>query len=88
MQALGKGYELGHVEAGGIIAFVVTWLLFVASFLLCHRAVVLGFYLITMADRVAEFNIFLLLFYEKEKVKKYSLLLWKQLNWKPRTFLP
>lgn len=64
---LGYDYELGHSEACGIIAFIITLLLLLASFLLCHRAVVWGYYLITLASRLAEFNLFLLFFMKMKK---------------------
>lgn len=49
LQTLGFDCELGHSEAYGIIAFIITLLLLLVSFL-CHRAVVLGYYLIKVAN--------------------------------------
>ena len=57
LQTLGYDYELAQSEACGIIAFIVTLLLFLAYFLLCYRAVVWGYYLISVANGVAKLNI-------------------------------
>lgn len=63
LKTLGYDYELGHSEVCGIIACIITLLLFLTYFLLCHRAVVLGNHLILVANRVIECNIFIPIFF-------------------------
>lgn len=67
LQTLGYDCDLGHSEVCSIIAFIITLLLLLVSFLLFHRAVVSGYYSITVASRVAELNIFLLYFMKMKK---------------------
>lgn len=69
LQTLGCNYELGHSEACGVIAFIMTLLLLVASFLLWHKAVAWGYCLISVANRVAEFNV---------SIPSFSLWKWKK----------
>lgn len=45
--------KIAHSEACGIIAFVITLLLFLAYFLFCYRAVVWSYYLVSMLNRLS-----------------------------------
>ena len=67
LQILGYDCEFRHSEVCSITAFIITLLLLLVSFLLFHRAVVLGYCSITVASRVAELNIFLLYFMKMKK---------------------
>lgn len=82
LKTLGYDYELGHSEACGIIACIITLLSFLTYFLLCHRAVVLGNCLISVAKRVTEFNIFIPIFFfiKMKKTKKCNFHFWNVQN--------
>lgn len=83
LQTLGCNYELGHSEACGVIAFIITLLLLVASFL-WHKAVVWGYCLISVANRVAEFNISIPIFSLwkwKKKIKDMWILFLEFTKW-------
>lgn len=69
LQTVVYDYELGHSEAHGIIAFIII-LFLLASFLLCQRALgpcFWGHCLITVTNRVVEFNIFSLCLYKNRR---------------------